>query len=233
VESLRDAGASAGLRTAPDRVRRPPPRLSDEAATYVRELIISAQLTAGEFIRPESVADDLGISATPAREGLLQLQSEGFLRVEPRRGFVVSSLSPKDVSDAFDAQALLAGELCARTASLLTVAGLATLQEIQDALESAAGRGDLAEVEELNFEFHRSIYRVSDAPKIRWLLATTLKYAPRRFYPTIGGWPAASSRDHRAILTALQVADPEAARLAMADHIRQAGLLLAQHLGGM
>lgn len=215
-----------------DRFHRSPPRLSDEAATHVRELIISGQLSAGEYIRPEVVAVDLGISATPVREGMLLLQSEGFLRVEPRRGFVVSPLSPKDVSDAFEAQALLAGELCARTAGLLTVAEFKSLEQIQTSLEDAAGRNDLSEVEELNFEFHRFIYHLADSPKIQWLLETTLRYAPRRFYPTIGGWPEASTRDHRAILIAFQDSDAVSARSAMVGHIQHAGLLLAQHLGG-
>lgn len=70
---------------ATDRKRTPPLRLSDLAAAHVRELIVSGQLRAGEFIRPETVADDLGISATPAREGLLLLQTEGFLTIEPRK----------------------------------------------------------------------------------------------------------------------------------------------------
>lgn len=216
--------------TPSERGRRPPPRLSDGAATHIRELIISGQLPTGEFLRPEAVADELGISATPVREGMLQLQSEGFLRVEPRRGFVVCTLSPKDVSDAFEAQALLAGELCARTASLLTLDDVKALQGLQRELELAAQRGNLVDVEELNFQFHRTIYHISDSPKILWLLAATLRYAPRRFYPTIGGWSAASSRDHRSILKALQAYDSEAARQAMADHIRRAGKLLAQHL---
>ncbi len=83
----------------PTRRKRRRPRLSDEAAAHVRELIISGQLTAGEFVRPETVAHELDISATPAREGLLALQSEGFLRVEPRRGFLVSPLSAQDIRD--------------------------------------------------------------------------------------------------------------------------------------
>jgi DNA-binding GntR family transcriptional regulator len=213
--------------------RRPPqrpPRLSDGAATHVRELIISGRLKAGEFIRPEALAEHLGISATPAREGLLQLQTEGFLKVEPRRGFVVAPLSPKDIHDTFEAQALLAGELSARAAGLVTSADLKALQEIQTRLEQAADAGDFAEVEELNFEFHRAIYRISDAPKIHWLLGSTLSYAPRRFFPTIGGWSAASARDHQAILKALRSSDDEAARQAMSDHIRRAGTLLAEHL---
>lgn len=216
--------------TPPSRGRRPRPRLSDDAAAHIRELIISGQLKTGEFIRPEAVADELGISATPAREGLLQLQTEGFIKIEPRRGFVVAPLSPQDIRDTFEAQALLAGELSARAATMITEADLQALHDVQTTLEHAAEHGDLAEVEELNFEFHRAIYRIADAPKIRWLLAATLSYAPRRFFPTIGGWPAASSHDHRAILQALRTSDPEAARHAMADHIRRAGTLLAHHL---
>lgn len=212
------------------RARRRRPRLSDAVAVHVRELIISGRLKAGEYIRPEVVADELGMSATPAREGLLQLQTEGFLKVEPRRGFVVSPLSPKDISDTFEAQALLAGELCARAAGLVTSADVKALHELQARLDQAAERGDFAAVEELNFEFHRAVYHLSDAPKIHWLLASTLSYAPRRFYPTIEGWPASSSHDHHAILKALRTSDAEAARQAMADHIRRAGELLTQHL---
>jgi len=51
----------------PTRRTRRRPRLSDEAAVHVRELIISGQLSAGEFIRPETVAHELDVSATPAR----------------------------------------------------------------------------------------------------------------------------------------------------------------------
>jgi DNA-binding GntR family transcriptional regulator len=213
-----------------DNVHRLPRRLSDEAASYIRELVVSGQLIAEEFIRPEAIAERLGISATPVREGMLRLQSEGFLGVVPRRGFVVLPLSPKDISDAFEAQALLAGELCSRTAGLLTLSNFNVLQDVQNKLEVAAKRGDLVKVEELNFNFHRIIYHISDAPKIQWLLNATLRYAPRRFYATIGGWPEASTHDHRAILSALQASDGDAAREAMVDHIRGAGWLLAKHL---
>jgi DNA-binding GntR family transcriptional regulator len=85
-------------------------RLSDEAATHIRDLILKGQLKGGEFIRPEAVAETLGISATPVREGLLQLQAEGFLQVAPRRGFIISSLSSKDIRDGACASALLGGE---------------------------------------------------------------------------------------------------------------------------
>lgn len=211
--------------------KRPVPmRLSDAASAHVRELIVSGQLHPGEFIRPEMVAEELGISATPAREGLLQLQTEGFLSVEPRRGFMVTALSSDDIRDIYDAQALLGGELTARTAEAITTASVEELERIQDALETAAAAKDFDEEERLNHQFHEVIYRLSGSRKIRWLIKTTLAYAPRKFFADVEGWPDASAQDHRAIIEHLRANDPDKARAAMARHIRKAGALLAEHL---
>ncbi|OMB85240.1 GntR family transcriptional regulator [Mycolicibacterium conceptionense] len=210
--------------------RRPPMRLSDVVAAHVRELIVSGQLQSGAFIRPEAVAEELGVSATPAREGLLQLQTEGFLSVEPRRGFMVTALSSDDIRDIYDAQALLGGELTARAATTITPAAVDELEGIQNALEKAAAAGDFDEEERLNHQFHALIYRLSGSRKMRWLIKTTLAYAPRKFFAAVDGWPEASAQDHRAIIEHLRANDPEKARAAMARHIRNAGALLAEHL---
>jgi DNA-binding GntR family transcriptional regulator len=91
-------------------------QLSTEVANYVRELIMSGKLRSGDFIRQDHLADQLKLSATPVREGLLSLRGEGFVELLPRRGFMVSPLSAADVRDLFTAQALLAGELVSRAA---------------------------------------------------------------------------------------------------------------------
>lgn len=206
------------------------PRLSDEVAGHVREQIIAGALTAGTFIRPERVAEELDVSATPAREGLLTLQSEGFLKVVPRRGFLVLPLSTKDIRDTFDAQALLGGELAARAAATATPGLVADLAALQEKLRYAAEQGDLTGVERLNFEFHRAIYRHADAPKLSWLLGATLGYAPRRLWASIEGWPSLTLHDHEEVLDALRRNDPDAARAAMARHIVEAGHALIEHL---
>lgn len=205
-------------------------RLSDVAAEHVRELIVSGQLRAGEFIRPEIVAEELGISATPAREGLLLLHTEGFLTVEPRRGFTVTALASDDIRDIYDAQALLGGELTARAAAVIGPELVTELEQIQADLERAAAERDYDAVERLNHRFHENIYRLAGSRKIRWLIKTTLAYAPRKFFAAVEGWPEASAHDHRAIIEHLRANDPEQARAAMADHIRKAGVLLAEHL---
>jgi DNA-binding GntR family transcriptional regulator len=173
------------------------------------------------------------MSATPAREGLLQLQGEGFLKMNPGRGFVVMPLSVQDICDAFEAQALLGGELCARAASLLDEHQLREIEEIQESLEKASAAAQLDQVEQLNFKFHRSIYSHAAAPVLHRLLGFTVRYAPREFYPTIEGWPEATNRDHRAILEALRAGDADSARQAMLGHVRGAGELLAKHIDSL
>ena len=56
-------------------------QLPEEVAAYVRELIISGDAVPGEFLRMDRVADAVGVSNTPVREGLLVLRSEGFVKL--------------------------------------------------------------------------------------------------------------------------------------------------------
>lgn len=222
-----------GMPRAGDTPAVPPPRrpqLNDEAAAYVRELIMTGQVQPGDFVRLDQIARDLGISTTPVREGLLALRGEGFIRLEPRRGFVVAPLSTKDIRDIFVAQATLAGELAARAATAMTRTDHRTLSGLQAALEAAAASGEIARLEALNHAFHRLINRAADAPKVAWLLSVGARYVPRRFYATITGWPDASARDHAAIIDALAARDADQARESMSSHVRHAGELLAQHL---
>ena len=199
-----------------------------EAANYVRELIISGQLQPGDRVKPEFVAERLGISTTPAREALHALAGEGFLRLEPRRGFAVARLTGADIRDVFRANSLLAGELAARAAERITPDDLETLQDIQTQI--IAVRDDAEQVETLNHAFHRQVNLLADAPKIAIVLRTLSKYAPRQFFGTIHGWPAATIHDHGDLLTAFAAKDAEAARAAMSAHIENAGDLLADSL---
>ncbi|NKZ03351.1 GntR family transcriptional regulator [Actinomadura latina] len=206
-------------------------QLSDEVAAYVRDLIMSGQVGHGEFLRLERIAEDLGISVTPVREALLSLRGEGFVTLEPRRGFMPAPLTRQDVQDLFEAQAYFAGELAARAAAgRVAEPELASLDRFQAQLEAAFAAGDSAGIERANHEFHRLINLSAGSPKTAWLLRTVVRYAPRRFYASIDGWTRASVDDHQLVLAALRAGDADAARQAMRAHIRHAGTLLVVHL---
>jgi DNA-binding GntR family transcriptional regulator len=205
-------------------------QLSEKVARQVREAIMVGELVAPTYIRTEHLAADYGVSASPVREALMILQTEGAVRWHPRKGYQVNPVTARDVQDLFDVQAYIAGELAARAAEVLTPAQLDRLDAIQAELESAQAAGDLARVERLNHEVHRTINRASRSTRMAAMLQQTVQYVPRGFYSRIAGWSDASAHEHGAILAALRNRDADGARKAMAEHIRSIGTLLLSYL---
>lgn len=216
-----------GQPTAVKPGRHRPAQLSDHVASYVRELIMSGQIRPGEFLRMERLAEELGVSATPVREGLLTVRGEGFVELEARRGFSVSSLSRDDIQDLFWIQATLSRLLAERAAARITAEDIAELESYQRALEKAV---DVDELEAMNYRFHRTINRCAESSKLAWFLGTAARYAPRVFFGRIAGWQEAAISDHTEILEALRAGDGARAGEAMASHIEHAGTLLVKHL---
>jgi DNA-binding GntR family transcriptional regulator len=205
-------------------------QLGDVAAAYLRDQITSGNLAAGAPVRPETVADELGISTTPAREALQALRAEGFLDLAPRRGFTVAKLDGDDIRDMFLVQSMVAGELAARAASKATADTIASLERIHRELIDAAKRDDLAALEELNHQFHREINLAASAPRLAQVIRLVSRYAPRRFYASIAGWPETTVHDHTTLLDAIRRGDADTARREMVDHVHHAGEQLASHI---
>ncbi|WP_037956021.1 GntR family transcriptional regulator [Streptomyces sulphureus] len=210
--------------------RRARPQLSEEAASYLRDLITSGTLAPGTRVRAEVVSAEMGISSTPAREALQALRAEGFLSLEPRRGFTVASMTGDDIRDIFLAQSFVAGELAARAAERVDPEQVSRLQEIHEALIAAAAEGESAAQEEWNHKFHRELNLIADAPRLAWVVGLLSRYVPRRFYASIEGWSRTTVEDHAGLLTAVLEGDSKAARIRMVEHIHRAGEQLAQHI---
>lgn len=213
-------------RSSDDRGRR---QLSDEAAAYVRGLIMSGELRPGTTVRPEMVGQALSISTTPAREALQALRVEGFLDLLPRRGFQVAPLTGQDIRDLFHVQALIAGELAARAAAGPTHDELAELEALHHELIAAARRNDLDLLEEKNHAFHRQINTMAGSRKILWALSLITRYVPRQFYSSIPGWPAETVTDHEELLGGIRSGNWKhgKSRAAMVSHIIHSGELFA------
>lgn len=205
-------------------------QLSHKVASYIRENVMVGRFEAGQFLRTETIAEQMGVSHTPVREALMLLQSEGILRWEPRRGFRVVAVTDQDVHDLFQVQAYIAGELAARAAVVLDDAAVQGLRQLQEQLERAAEAGDTAGVDAYNHEIHRRINKASPSNRLGILLNQTVQYVPLRFFGLIEGWADASAHDHSAVFDAIEAGDAEAARAAMTVHIRHIGELLRAHL---
>ncbi|CAM4233487.1 HTH-type transcriptional regulator McbR [Mycobacterium basiliense] len=206
------------------------PQLSEGVARFVRKRIYEGSYAAGEYIRLDQLAAELGISVTPVREALFTLCAEGLVAQQPRRGFVVLPVTKKDLVDVANVQAQVGGELAARAAINISDEQLRQLNTIQARLEEAYAADDDEMTVRLNHEFHRAINIAADSPKLAQLMSQITRYAPEWVFPTIEHWPAQAVRDHRRVLSALNKRDDKLARAAMAEHLAASAVPLIDHL---
>ena len=214
--------------TVPDFVARP--QLSQDVARYVRRRIFDGAYAAGEYVRLEQLAAELGVSVTPVREALLELRAEGLLVQQPHRGFMVLPVTGRDIADVSTVQAHIGGELAARAAANITDEQLIQLKDLQAQFEDAYKQHDRERAVRLNHEFHRAINLAADSPKLAQLMGQITRYAPEAVFPTVEGWPGQSVKDHRRVIAALEKRDEERARTAIAEHFVAGVAPLVEHL---
>lgn len=206
------------------------PQLAEDVARFVRRRIFDGSYAAGEYVRLDQLAAELGISVTPVREALLELKGEGLLAQQPRRGFVVLPVTGRDLTDVSNVQAYIGGELAARAAANISEEQLRDVEKIQTELEAAYAGDDDETVVRLNHEFHRAINVAADSPKLAQLMSQITRYAPESVFPTISGWPEQSNQHHRRVLAALEQRDEKLARAAMSEHLAAGAEPLIEHL---
>lgn len=214
--------------SAPDFAARP--QLSEDVASFVRKRIFEGTYAAGQYVRLDQLAAELGISVTPVREALFALRAEGLVAQQPRRGFVVLPLTERDLADVANVQAHVGGKLAARAALHISDDQLRELREIQTQLEAAYAAGDDAQKVRLNHEFHRAINIAADSAKLAQLMSQITRYAPESVFPMIEHWPDQAVKDHRRVLDALGKHDEEGARAAMSEHLAASAIPLISHL---
>jgi DNA-binding GntR family transcriptional regulator len=206
------------------------PQLAEDVARLIRRRIFDGTYPAGNYIRLEQLAAELGISVTPVREALFGLRTEGLLTQQPRRGFLVLPVTRRDIDDVAGVQAHIGGQLASRAAGQITDGQLGELARIQRELEDAYAQDDHEAAVRLNHAFHRGVNRAAESPKLAQLMSQITRYALESVYPTVEGWPEQSTHDHRRILAALKARDGDAARDAMAEHLCAASKPLTEHL---
>jgi len=132
-------------------------QLNDRIYDAIRESILAGRLKPDERLRQDALAREFGTSATPVREALNRLAADGLVRLVPRRGAVVKTLSHQDIDDIYEVREALdpyAARLTAERASDADLADIPRLAKkcAHGGLEDARSRF------ENNRLFHRSLY---------------------------------------------------------------------------
>ncbi len=198
------------------------PSLKDSAADYLREQILTGQLTPGTKIDQDEISAALGISRLPVREALIELANEGLVDAVPRRGAFVASLERADIVDHYRVFGLVAGLAASRAATSLSDADLVELRSINESFTAATDADTQAS---WNHEFHRRINRAGGSRRLVSVLALLSRSLPVRYFEFVPGWAETSAHHHARILTALEQRDAHEAQRLMEHHVTESGEL--------
>lgn len=174
------------------------------------------------------LAQDFGISRTPVREAMAQLESEGFVRSVPRRGIYVVRKTKREVIEMITAWAALEGMAARLTTQHATDEEISGLRKMFAAFVDGKLRVHLDEYSDANIEFHQSIIRLSKNQVLIDLAANLFAHMRMIRRTTIGEKDRAdrSIKDHMAIIEALEARDTARAE----DLVRDHALGLADHV---
>ncbi|RMB82481.1 GntR family transcriptional regulator [Streptomyces shenzhenensis] len=194
-------------------------------AEELRQMIISGELRPGSALSEMALSETFGVSRTPIREALKQLQIEGLVEVRPRVGTFVAVPSRREITELFQMKELLEGA----AARLLALRGRvpevdrleATMREADEAVQA----GDTDRYAELVHAFHELIVVGADNSKLEAHYRTLMnQLAYARLVRTSLAQPgrlSESDHEHHRVLDLILAKDGDGAERVMREHVRR------------
>ena len=200
-----------------------PPTTTSYVMDAIREGILAGHYPLGSRLDQKAIADELGVSLVPVREGLRLLEAEGFVKVYPRRGVFVLAASVDGLQELYRIREVLEELAAQQAVANLSEQTLNQLGSIIDQMEQATTSLDFARLFELNYTFHFTIYEAANQPLLLDLLSSLWNRSGiyRRLYTYLPERAGPALIEHKQILEACQTGDPTAAGQAVRYNVRQ------------
>lgn len=187
----------------------------------IREDILSGVYHENEELKENAIGQELGVSRTPVREALRQLELEGLVTMIPNKGAYVTGITSKDIHDIYTIRSYLEG-LCAKWAcEHITEAQIEALEEVLYLSDFHARRSHFEQLVELDNKFHDLIYSASGSKILNHVLSDFHQYVERVRKITLAmpSRAAKSNKEHAAIVDAIKKRDGQLAEALAHEHI--------------
>ena len=203
--------------------RLPHRTMAEYALEELREAIILGELEPGTPLRLDELARSLGMSISPIREAVRQLEALGLAKHVPHQGAKVVPFDIDDLRDLFEVRLVLESLAVRRAATRIGVDELDAAHDHLARLDAARDAGDVVGAMRAHTQFHFAIYDACGAP---WLL--------QMIRPALFSAAGELQDRHREIdgrlLESCAAQDPEAAASTLYEHLELAGRFYARDL---
>jgi DNA-binding GntR family transcriptional regulator len=194
------------------------PSRQETVAAALRLDILRGRVTAGARLDIDEIAARHGVSRTPVRDALKQLEAEGLVQVLPYRGVEVTRLSAEDLRELFAIRIALERLAVAQAAANISGAELEGLRKILQRMDRARSRDQSWTT--LNTSFHDAVHAASRSPRLIEMIRVQRTNVDR--YVRASGSDLgieAQQQEHWALLEALATRDAAAAQAVIERHL--------------
>ncbi|MBB2183920.1 GntR family transcriptional regulator [Lachnospiraceae bacterium MD1] len=190
------------------------------ALRQIRENIISLRLKPGSTVSENELAKKLGMSRTPVREALQELQKSNLIEVYPQRGCVISHINFDVVEETVFLRKILEKAVVEELCETINEEKLAILEENIKLQEFYLDSRSADKIMELDNEFHRSLFVMCNKERIYNLMESMLSHFDR--IRTLSLYSVKEIKivsDHKAILNAISLKNKELAAEFIVKHL--------------
>ncbi len=198
--------------------------LRSRVFSQLQNNILNGLYEPGESLIETKLSDELGVSRTPVREALRQLELEGLVQAVPNKGVVVKGVSAQDIQDIYTIRMLIEG-LAARWATeKITSQELEELMETLELEEFYTMKNDNKHLLQFDTRFHDIIFKASKSKPLMHTLSTFHHYVQNARKISMSSPVRAMEvlEEHRAILQAIIDKDAGKAERLTTEHVRNA-----------
>jgi DNA-binding GntR family transcriptional regulator len=183
--------------------------------------IVAGELSPGERLVEEELAEQLGESRGAIRTALLRLEHDRLVVRERNRGARVRRISAEEAVEILEARAALESLAAGYAAERRTDADVKELRKITTEMERLLAAGELLAISERNARLHRRILEISGHAVAQEICARLNSQMVRFQFRTVlaPGRPPKSLTEHAAIVEAIAAGDRKAAETAMRRHL--------------
>ena len=198
--------------------------ISSNLYTEIQADILSGKFPNHQKLTEQAICKKYGVSRTPVREALRQLELEGLVKIVPNKGAVVTSINAKDIKDIYKMRSMLEG-LCARWATrYITEEQIDELEEVIFLSEyylNKKSQGKAAQMTEMDGKFHLVLYQAANSRMLGHVLRDFHKYVQVARTMSVRSEDRAkkSIEEHKAILEAIKAKDEDRAEMLAHEHI--------------
>lgn len=187
----------------------------------IREDILRGIYKQSQPMKELQISKELGVSRTPVREALRQLELEGLVTIIPNKGAVVTGINAKDISDIYAIRSLIEGLSARWAAEYITAEQIDALEEIVYLSEFHFKKGHIDQLYELDNKFHEMLYEASNSKILRHVLSDFHHYVQRVRKTSLSSLERAekSIGEHKSILEALRTGNGDEASLLTNKHV--------------